>query len=678
MSTEYVAARRREDNTRDYGASEMVTPDRDHDGGVGAGTADSAYEVAADRAADEVLRRLADGGHSSERSRASGRVPSNPMALGSAGGAASTDTTQRIQRSRAGGGPLPAGLRTRMEGAFGADFGSVRLHSGGAASRLNDDVGARAFTVGKDIFLGATMPALDTREGQHTLAHELTHTLQPSGPVLRRDRGTRKKGGRRSAEGGQSVPPDKTTTTEEVLTPLQKFKQSIASSDKNTRLHNIPSTGMGRFDAKYLPDKGRLIVTVRPYINFEGPWKDGEKQSFIKKIKAQTRSAWSGQYSFYCDKPGFEDLVANVTVRCVPMTQPTDAAHVHINLKHKTLQKPQTGIGREQNVDDPTDKARNVGNFSQLDAPVRAHDNLGTRHSLAAHDVIRASNFIEGSFKRVKTASNNTPYAQARVKVGSKYALDSDDARAITDLGGMLKKAREVGGTPLPLVLRYHQAGRGNHGLKRAEAVKKALVAAGVTTPIKVVAIASEKKALEAEKESKKSTGGKQYVQEQIDDLFTDGYDEHDVELGPDHKWAQTFVDTDPYSILAHEFGHMLGNPDEYFGYGPQFMAQKRSELQKKMDPESVGEIKNLRQADNSTENLQKRHEIQDNFGKLVLSAGQELPRMTTQGTTATTSIMNAGALVLPAHYATLWEALGRITSQASPALTKDDWKWTP
>ena len=31
----------------------------------------------------------------------------------------------------------------------------------------------------------------------------------------------------------------------------------------------------------------------------------------------------------------------------------------------------------------------------------------------------------------------------------------------------------------------------------------------------------------------------------------------------------------DPYSILAHEFGHMIGNPDEYFQYGSAAIEMK-------------------------------------------------------------------------------------------------------
>jgi hypothetical protein len=74
-----------------------------------------------------------------------------------------------------------------MEGAFGADFGAVRLHEGAAAHDLNERLSARAFTVGRDIFLGSNAPAPTTGAGQELLAHELTHTLQQgaASPVRR-------------------------------------------------------------------------------------------------------------------------------------------------------------------------------------------------------------------------------------------------------------------------------------------------------------------------------------------------------------------------------------------------------------------------------------------------------------------------------------------------------------
>ena len=82
-----------------------------------------------------------------------------------------------------GGQSLDAGTRSEMESAFGADFGSVRVHTGAQAAESARSVQARAYTVGDDIVLGSGLSPASS-EGRHTLAHELTHVVQQrSGPV---------------------------------------------------------------------------------------------------------------------------------------------------------------------------------------------------------------------------------------------------------------------------------------------------------------------------------------------------------------------------------------------------------------------------------------------------------------------------------------------------------------
>lgn len=96
-----------------------------------------------------------------------------------------------VQRSsvpdvlRAPGRPLDTAVRTDMEARLGADFSDVRLHTGPTAQRSAAEIGARAYTSGSHVVLGAG------GTDRHTLAHELTHVIQQrSGPVAGTDDGT--------------------------------------------------------------------------------------------------------------------------------------------------------------------------------------------------------------------------------------------------------------------------------------------------------------------------------------------------------------------------------------------------------------------------------------------------------------------------------------------------------
>ncbi|MBN1284766.1 MAG: DUF4157 domain-containing protein [Anaerolineae bacterium] len=91
------------------------------------------------------------------------------------------DTENRLNDTRGQGDPLPDHVRGFMEPRFGADFGNVRVHSGAAAVQLSQDVQARAFTHGSDIYFNQGQYSPDSGSGQQLLAHELTHVIQQTG-----------------------------------------------------------------------------------------------------------------------------------------------------------------------------------------------------------------------------------------------------------------------------------------------------------------------------------------------------------------------------------------------------------------------------------------------------------------------------------------------------------------
>jgi len=82
-----------------------------------------------------------------------------------------------------GGRPLSDADRRFFEPRFGYDLGAMRLHTGPVAARLARHVGARAFTLGSHIVVGASRTSGAAPIDRRLLAHELTHAIQQGGGV---------------------------------------------------------------------------------------------------------------------------------------------------------------------------------------------------------------------------------------------------------------------------------------------------------------------------------------------------------------------------------------------------------------------------------------------------------------------------------------------------------------
>lgn len=88
------------------------------------------------------------------------------------------DTADRINRERGAGQSLDSNVQAKMGDSTGQDFSDVKVHTGPESHALNEQLSAKAFTTGSDIFFreGAYDPG--SSGGQELLAHELTHVVQ--------------------------------------------------------------------------------------------------------------------------------------------------------------------------------------------------------------------------------------------------------------------------------------------------------------------------------------------------------------------------------------------------------------------------------------------------------------------------------------------------------------------
>jgi outer membrane protein OmpA-like peptidoglycan-associated protein len=150
------------------------------------------FEIEADRVADRVMRAehapisLSSAGHVHRKCAACEagghscpKCEEEALVQRQHDGAAVTPTVDDAFGSGLRSGfALPVTDRRFYEARMGHDFGDVRIHTGAAADSSARQIGARAFTRGRDVAFaeGEYQPA--SAAGRHLLAHELTHVVQ--------------------------------------------------------------------------------------------------------------------------------------------------------------------------------------------------------------------------------------------------------------------------------------------------------------------------------------------------------------------------------------------------------------------------------------------------------------------------------------------------------------------
>lgn len=149
------------------------------------GQAGDRYEQEADAVADQVMwmpepavQRKCAACEEEELQR----KPLVQLKAGTTGDKTVQPWIQRqIVQSRGGGQPLPEDTRSFMETRMGSSFEGVSIHTDSQAVQMNRELGARAFTVGNDIFFNSGEYTPESSDGKHLLAHELAHTVQQRG-----------------------------------------------------------------------------------------------------------------------------------------------------------------------------------------------------------------------------------------------------------------------------------------------------------------------------------------------------------------------------------------------------------------------------------------------------------------------------------------------------------------
>jgi hypothetical protein len=85
---------------------------------------------------------------------------------------------KRIDQERGRGMPLDEKLQSELSQSMGYDLSQVHIHTSPEANELNQQLNAKAFTSGTDIFFRGNSFDPENSAGRHLLTHELTHVIQ--------------------------------------------------------------------------------------------------------------------------------------------------------------------------------------------------------------------------------------------------------------------------------------------------------------------------------------------------------------------------------------------------------------------------------------------------------------------------------------------------------------------
>jgi hypothetical protein len=145
------------------------------------GEPDDEFEREADRLSGAVIQRkcaACEGGSTCPKCEEEQKLRMSPGAAAQPG---RTSVPDNFLGSLGSGHPLPQSTRGSLERGLGGNFEGVRVHTGEPAGQLAGSIGARAFTVDRDIVFGRGEYAPDTPDGGRLLGHELVHVMQQSG-----------------------------------------------------------------------------------------------------------------------------------------------------------------------------------------------------------------------------------------------------------------------------------------------------------------------------------------------------------------------------------------------------------------------------------------------------------------------------------------------------------------
>lgn len=154
----------------------------------------------------------------------------------------------QLDGSKGGGQPLDESVKDEMEGKMNTDLSDVRIHTDSNANKMSEDINAKAFAHGQDVYFKNGNFDTSSLEGKELLAHELTHTRQQGGGQ-KLQRQIDKKGSWRIIQDYMGVKITGIKSDFETQTKLKDNEWSSDESILHTLFGKIAGTSVTEMDA---------------------------------------------------------------------------------------------------------------------------------------------------------------------------------------------------------------------------------------------------------------------------------------------------------------------------------------------------------------------------------------------------------------------------------------------
>ena len=427
------------------------------------------------------------------------------------------------------------------------------------------------------------------------------------------------------------------------------FRNEVFNSDTFA-----PSTNLGRFSAKLTGKTGELEIGVRmslyyneKYYQFaypkkgEGPDKGTHASTILERFFDEAKkiipSVWNGKFKINCVKKDWEDVV--VTPRfTVSRDAMPDEAHYQVEVLDRNKEMQDAEV-----LDFPKDEKTKAHFAHFTEDVVDPTASEGDRTKFMVQDLVRGFDIPWSSTQGLPLARNavNIYFRQFDQLLGSINQTDLKVYATITCDDKAFAKIRDDVKTLIPVQL--------------------------LETGQVFVTDAKDEKA-------KQGPPGVHLALRQFDGFAGKPPDVEKICLLIKNKARRTPQKEALHfsqDVIAHEFGHMLGLPDEYVclmrgGFTSMrnlgfIEAAEGFETQRWLDLQNPIEGKPPKANPTLEANQQK-------FIELCGRARMQPPLFGRR----TTSLMSAGADFLPHHALTVWECLTDLTKKY---LEPNDWK---